>query len=633
MKKWKKKEQELLTEIYQNIDYCVGLKQRPFHYFDDKSFEMMINESVRRANSYNPPQPANDWRIAVNMPETEDKLQAILGFITANRPRVEISARSEQKLIDKRIGKALDVITDASLDSEDGDMKMTSGAQEVLTKGTVVMYEGYEKIYRTIKDEKKVDKKTGKVTYTEKKICDSKRPIQRLVPIENFYIPNFYEVDLQKQGYVIEREEMNYHVAAQVYGNYPNWKHVQTSKQIKITKEGNYFFYENWGERVYEETVEILHWYHRTKDLYIIVINGVLMTEIDNPIPFKHKNYPFSYAVCQRYAPDFFWGKSLSMRLLSRQDFLNNLVRLAADRGVMSLLPWFVTSEESNIMPSDIGPMEVITVSDVTQFREAKIDPMQQGDVQLINMFQDSMSRSAVDPSQQGQVTSATATAVQNARESAINSLGLIIRFLSWMTHNQTRQRISNILQYHVIGDLYDNKMKNPEFRVSDKKLSDGTMGDIIVRIVADKKDVPSPEKLAEEIAAADGKIEVIYVTIEELHNIDFYIKIIPTSRIAESRALTKALFIEAMQLMMQMFPDMVNRQKLAEKLLEVFDLESDLIDVEQLQEQMAGMMNPEEQQMMPQEEMPDMASQIVGDPLQSLGTMQNGIANNMSLA
>ena len=77
----------------------------------------------------------------------------------------------------------------------------------------------------------------------------------------------------------------------------------------------------------------------------------------------------------------------------------------------------------------------------------------------------------------------------------------------------------------------------------------------------------------------------------------------------------------------------MVNRQKLAEKLLEVFDLESDLIDVEQLQEQMAGMMNPEEQQMMPQEEMPDMASQIVGDPLQSLGTMQNGIANDMSLA
>lgn len=631
MKKWTKKEQALLTEIYQNIDYCVGLKQRPFHYFDDMSFEMMINASVRRANSYNPPQAANDWRVAVNMPETEDKLQAILGFITANRPRVEISARTDQKLIDKRIGKALDVITDASLDAEDGDAKMTSGSQEVLTKGTVVMYEGYEKVYRTIKDEKKVDKKTNKVTYTEKKICDSKKPIQRLVPIENFYIPNFYEVDLQKQGYVIEREEMNYHVAQQVYGNYPNWKHVQTSQQIKITKEGNYFFYENWGERVYEETVEILHWYHRTKDLYIIVINGVLMTEIDNPIPFKHKNYPFSYAVCQRYAPDFFWGKPLPMRLLSRQDFLNTLIRLAADRGVMSLLPWFVTSEESNIMPSDIGPMEVITVSDVTQFREAKIDPMQQGDVQLINMFQDSMSRSAVDPSQQGQVTSATATAVQNARESAINSLGLIIRFLSWMTHNQTRQRISNILQYHVIGDVYDKDMKNPEFRVSGKKLSDGTTGDIIVRIVADEKDIPSPEKQAEELAKSDGNVEVIYVTIEELHNIDFYIKIIPTSRVAESRALTKALFIEALQLIMQTFPDMANRQKLFEQLLETFDLDSEIMNMEQL-EQMAGGMLPEEQQMMPGE-MPDMASQIVGDPLQALGTMQNGIANNMSLA
>jgi len=631
MKKWTKKEQELLTEIYQNIDYCVGLKQRPFHYFDDKSFEMMINDSVRRANSYNPPQPANDWRIAVNMPETEDKLQAILGFITANRPRVEIDARTEQKLIDKRIGKSLDVIVDSSLDAEDGDEKMTMGSQDVLTKGTVIMYEGYEKIYRTIKDERKVDKKTGKVTYTEKKICTSKKPFQRLVTAENFYIPNFYEINVQKQGYVIEREEMNYHVAQSVYGNYPNWKHVKTSKQIKINKEGNYYFYENWGERVYDETVEILHWYHRTKDLYIIVINGILMTEVDNPIPFKHKDYPFSVAVCQRYAPDFFWGKPLPMRLLSRQDFLNNLIRLASDRGVMSLLPWFVTSDEANIMPSDIGPMEIIQVSDVTQFREAKIDPMQQGDIQLINMMQDSMSRSAVDPSQQGQVTSATATAVQNARESAINSLGLIIRFLAWMTHSQTKQRIANIIQYHVIDSIDEYGKKQSEFRVRDKKLSDGSTGDIIVRIVASDKDIPTPEAQADELARADKNVEVIYVTTEELSNIDFYIKIIPTSRVAESRALTKALFIEALQLIMQTFPDMANREKLFEQLLEKFDLDSDIMDLEQMQ-QMAGAMNPEEQQMMPQGEMPDMASQIVGDPLQALGTMQNGIANNMSM-
>lgn len=581
----KKQEQDRLTEIYNDMRDTWEIRHRGFNYFDDADLNEYINESVKRWNSYLPPRGAEDWRTAVFMPETRNKIIAIASFIASQRMRVELTARSKNSKSDKKLASLLKSLYDYSMDSDNGDQKFLLTTMEALIKGTAIIFEGYDYRIREVKKVTDINWETGEKKFTKEEIIDADNCTWDIIPLEDVFIPDFYEADIQKQPYIIIRELVSYTTAQSRYNKYPLFKHVKTREHFSTDeKEGNIFFYENWNGRTNEEDqVEILHYYRKSEDRHDIVANGVLLTDMDNPIIFDHKDYPFSKTVFEPMGVDFFYGKGLTQKIASEQDVLNTMYNMMLDRTYLSIMPFFFTSLMDEIEVDDIGPFQRVQVSDPSKIREANIASIQGGDIQMMEKIQESMNKSSVDPAQQGQVSGDTATAVLQARESSIQIMGLFMNFLGWMMYNQATQRLANILQFFP----KPNRLKNSEGKfaikenvMEDQMLSDGTTGIRIVRLVDDMKKVPNDIQREDEAIAeaekAEEAVEITYVTPQMLRDIDFKIKVVPASSIPETKSLRKAMALEYANTAFQFFPDMVNKPKVLEMINEVFDINSD---------------------------------------------------------
>lgn len=620
-------EQDRLRLIYNRMYDCIELRNQPFSYFDNQSLEEYINESVKRWNSYIPPRDATDWRTSVFMPDTRNKLLAILSFVAAQRQRAEFVARDKYHPVNKSMSAVLQVMYDYSMDAEQGDMKFINATLENLIKGTVVVWEGCEYSKRDVKKVKEYDPITGEYKTETEEMIDQDNCVQRVIPLEDVYIPNFYEPDIQKQPYVIIREEMEYTLFKDKYKKWQNFDYVQPRMYLTEDKEGDIFFYERWASRVDEDTIEVLNYYDKWNDTHNIVANGVLLTPVDRPIIFDHKQYPFAKTINEPMGIDFFYGKSVPQKILSEQDVVNTLYNMLLDRTYLSVMPWFLTSLEDEIEESEIGPLQRVQVSDVSQFREANIQQVGSAELQMFDRVRDSISSSTVDESMMGSVADGTATAVQHARESATRVLGLLIKFMSHLTYQQSRLRAANILQFYPAGSgmkggTDDKELK--EYRADNQTLSDGQVGLKVVRMVGDKKQAPEKRRVMEEVGRSDRPTEIIYITPRQLHMIDYDVKIIPTSSVAESQSLQKALGLEYNQVMLSAFPDMVNREKLFEYVNELFDQSPQEMKQDQ-QQQQAMLENAMAGEAQGEAATPEIAQQLMGNPEQSLGQLVQG--------
>lgn len=546
-------EKSRIDNIYTGFKDCENVRNQTYHYFNDKSLDNVINDAVKRYNSYLPPRDEGDWRANVNMGETRDKVMAILSFIGSQRMREELSARDKSSMVNKTLSQILQGLYDYSQDAEYGDQKFMLSVLEVLTKGTVFNFEGYERKVRDVKYVESKDWETGEVKTKKKQLVDFDGCVSKVIPLEDVYIPNFYELDIQNQERVYVTEHLPKYIFDTKYKNYKSHKYVKTGSAMPdFEKEGNMFFYESWSGRVDDDKVEVLKCYVKEEDRYDIVANGVLLTDLDNPILFNHKNYPFSKAVYEYYATDFFYGMGLPIKLLSRQDVTNTLHRMFLDRTYLSVIPWFITSLDDEIEESEIGPMQRVKVSDVTQFREANIQSIQQGDIRMVEMLQGSMDLSSVDQAMQGSVSKETASAYLGAREANIQIMSLFLNNLSWMRYEQTKQRIANILQFYPKPGPDSDQYKAKEIRQEGQTLSDGSKGIQIIRLINDSKVKKGTEldkngyrqKMLEDKETGD-KTEIFYITCNKLRNIDYDIKIVPTSSVPETKSLQKAMVLE----------------------------------------------------------------------------------------
>jgi len=228
------------------------------------------------------------------------------------------------------------------------------------------------------------------------------------------------------------------------YGSYPAAQYVPTKGMFVNDKSGEYYFWEDWSDRVDDPQVELVHFYEKTTDTYLIVANGVLLTEPDNPIMFDHKDYPFSVMRYETMAPDFFYGKSLPQKIVSPQDVYNELTNVMLDRARMSSMPALVTSLTSEIEEDEVGSFQIIQTADPNGLRELNFSANQPGDIQIAEGLRGAIDRSTVDSSVSGEVSGETATAILQARSANIQNLGLFLVNIYSFVYDHAKQRLAN---------------------------------------------------------------------------------------------------------------------------------------------------------------------------------------------
>src|SRR3569623_120112 len=405
-------EQQDILEVLNAWTTARNVIMRQYAYFNGRNLFEVIDDWTKRWNGYIPPlNPLVDqtnWNIFVNF--TRNAVISYLARVALNPVKANIVAVNKKTgLPNKKFAETLEDLNDYSSNNENGPKKQLAAAIECVVKGTVIVYEGY---LRNVQDEKvpvDYDQATGRITYQKKPRVIFDDCYQEVVPLEDFYITNPYQPDVQKQPKVIWRKLTTYDEAFAEFSHYRNWKYVIPGAYT-MAMEMNTFYRQAQLADLPMDSVEILRYYCRRTNTHIILVNGVCM--YSGPIPFKDGLYPFAKTVNEPFGVDFFWGNGHPGKYMGEQDLINSFTNMMAQKVTNSLLPTGLSSDLDDLIEDDVIEIgKIRQVSDVNKWKWWEAPTINAGEqamlTTVLNFAQQSANFGAADTTTPygGQVT------------------------------------------------------------------------------------------------------------------------------------------------------------------------------------------------------------------------------------
>lgn len=325
-----------------------------------------------------------------------------------------------------------------------------------LSSPASIGYTEYGEIMRTVKRDKG---ESGK--WIEEKIRDEAYPcfMDAVVPVDQLYIENFFEPDIQKQAWVIWRKVCSFSVAQEKYGSiYDNFKYVRPGIQT-IYDDANRVFYYVYDPNMRQEDVEEIVYWNKSLDLKIIMVNGIMLTSPDNPNPRNDKMYPFDKFFYEPINNRFFYGKSLSFKLQHDADIVNTLYQMVIDGTYLSIFKPMVNVGGEIIASDVIVPGAVTTLSDPNaDLRAINVGSDLKSGLETLSVVEKSINESSQEPLQQGQDQGGSQTAYEISRieQNANTVLGLFLQMIAKHVKDFGKLRLGDILQYMTVPEVVD---------------------------------------------------------------------------------------------------------------------------------------------------------------------------------
>ena len=381
----------------------------------------------------------------------------------------------------------------------------------------------------------------------------------KIIPLTNIRINNS-ATSIEDATEIIELETFDYESAKQQFSHFPNFKYVKKWKW----EENSFDFLEKDLSKeniksidnndISEECIVYYYW-NKPKDEYAIVMNWVLLTQYGNPIPYNHKELPYSRAIC-RFIPWSFWSKS-DVQLMKAAKKQKNIIRNALQDTVLinsSPIIKTVTSAWFNVEDFDVSPWAI------WEFQDEK----SANATQNMNVHWDINSALAYDAKLDEDITTLTGvdsrsllnTMTETATKTAVKKESALKRINAWLKliehealYRETKLKLELIKQYYkekeyFIVEWEENKPEPKVFwkyktiPIKDKKFNwKESEWD------SDKMDLEMDE--SEEVNWIVSDLELK----PELFNIDFEIEIRPASSIPFSESLEREKMAEIYQI------------------------------------------------------------------------------------
>jgi hypothetical protein len=333
-----------------------------------------------------------------------------------------------------------------------------------LTDPASIVYKEYGEVYRSVKREKVGNK------YKEESILDETLSgfKDTMVPVDELFIENFYEPDIQKQGWLIWRRVISYSLAEAKYGQKykDKFKYVKPGMQV-LFNDANQSFYQVYDQNMRPYDVEEVVYFNKTLDLKIIMMNGVLLTDVDNPNPRNDKMYPFTKFGYEIINSRCFYYKSLAFKLQQDANIVNSLYPMIIDGTYLNIFPAMVSTGGETIGSDVIIPGSVTTLQDTNADLRAIQNTNSQGlrvGMDTLLKVDESLNVTSADGQTPGLEPTSTQTAYQISRieQNAATVLGLFIKMISEYVKGYGKLAMGDILQYLTIIDA-DKITDKPE--------------------------------------------------------------------------------------------------------------------------------------------------------------------------
>jgi hypothetical protein len=489
-----------------------------------------------------------DYQYNVFDPITRDKVMAIISKTGGFYEAQFFNTNKRLAKISETITTVLSgFYTDSTRRLKEKEKNKLSMLAALITP-KAIWYEGWRYQKRTIREIEERDE-TGKIIKTSKKeISHYNGPYGELIPVQDFITGSLRERDMQEQPRVTWIPKTSMEKFRRLY---PTSKYPEASKvrpyNVLVSNELTEFIVRN---DLKEDEVEIIKYYDKWNDKFVLIANGVMLNAIDSPIPFAHKEYPFVWGGFEEINPWFIYDMPLPMKILDMQDVNNEVLNLTLDLVWRALNEVVLVKNGDEINDDELYGGGMIPVDDPSNFNKMEFGSSFgfQAGSSIMDRVRRSIESSSVDAvasGQSGSRPSVTAREVLAAREAAFEIASLFLQNMENMERNKAELRVKNQLdRYHRpiewerrIGENLAEQAI-PIFRelsVRDTRLDGGKRGTLHVNITESPRTAEELNK--ENIVNKKEMSQTIDVSPDVIREITFDVEIVANSSQKKSKS------------------------------------------------------------------------------------------------
>lgn len=584
-----KAEAEDIEWVYQEYalmrDVCLT---QTYPEFNNRTLKQFLDDCQKRANSFVPSkadQGKDDWQANVFTPTTRNKIKAHIASIAKAPPEISVTAYDKKNFPKVHQAEIMKNLVHSSYITGEQNPEVTifldgwNGA----INGTKYTYSGYLKVKNKVKLLKDYDVTTGEATWEEKEEIVEDKCIELDVPVQNLLFKNPYCRNLQDQSALIwvdyyDKDRFDFE-----FGNYKNAKEVKNHSQMLTQGDEQLFFGNYWKQRMgdkYKNLYEVVRYYNKLKDVYIVVVNGVLLLSVPLLWGRKRKKYPFASTIFEPFAnSNFAWGNSIVNILMAEQDVENALINSMVDKTFRSLVvPMLIgigNKDAFDLEDEYVTGDTKIYVDNVEQVKPMPIAQVNQSEIAMLKIIKGGLQEDSTDSVQGGASGSgSTAREIVIANERAEELKGLFFTMLKDLWIQKYNLRTLTILMNYsqaeasqIIGedDAQQFEEQYKTFHVPNAKLSDGSVGNMVVEVKKDQSQLSRPWELdtRETTMAMQGmKTEIVQITSDFLDDYEYVYQIESDSMYQKSKALQMAMLTEKIQGVAELFPEIFSANK-----------------------------------------------------------------------
>jgi hypothetical protein len=497
--------------------------------------------------------PTQSWKSNAMRPVVRNKVVSIAAHATAKLIFPKVFAYNEQSEEQEKAAMVMRDLIEWASEQNNYDKMSLHAVINACVNPASIMHVEYAEAYRTVKTDK--DEKTGK--WNTKEILDESNSgfILTPVPVDELYIADFYTEDIQKQEYLIWRRIQSYSMMKAKYGHYKNFDFVHAGVQV-IYNDANTSFYEVYDSNLRQTLCEEIIFYSESLDLKIVLVNGVLLTDRDEPNPRLDKKYPF---IKFYYEPldegRCFYGKSLAFKMQPDADIINTLYPMIIDGTYLNIFNPLIISGEEEIGSEVMIPGTTTTLinpeSSVVPLRVAQ--DIRQG-METLQKVEESLDKSSEQPLDVGSRATAYQISKVDAEKQTI--LGMFVKMISDYVRQYGSLIKSDICQYITLPEvdkiIDDGELIYKSIIVHDKQTDTGKVNRRIkFDLTSPSKDLTDDEELGysydilEEQGGEDTKQEICRVNPVLFRKLKYMVCISPDVMAPMSDDLERAYGLE----------------------------------------------------------------------------------------
>lgn len=625
-------------------------RDRHFEYFDGLDIIEYIEDCVRRFNTnVDEREDIEDWQAAIHDPFTRNKIMGVLGRVLEVLPIAEFTGEGTMNAPKARL---LTNLYDAVEELDDYEELMTCILLETIVKGTAIGYEDIEYQNKKYRDVKNIG---DEIIVTSKEEVITKL-YGAIVPLEEFYPSSVSIRKIKDMPYCFWRKVIPFSKFIEQFGHYKK-SEVVSGRQSSEGADYLPYYHDFIDRSVPEGSVELIRFYDKLNDEFIILANGVWLNPIVirgeesdseeiSPLPWNHKELPF-WDVKYEYFGDFFYGKSLADKLKTMQDVLNVLTNMLLDQSFLSIFPPLLTNgydsiEDDYLRPGRRTPVDTQGLPISQAFQILQTPTPSNWHQFILQYTRNIMEESSMDKVSQGvagQGDRTTAAEIRTAASAVAATLQMFGRLVNLGIKRKAMLKASNILQFgfnpkapiirRILGDTAEDDMKKAftTFTRNGVTLATGKRGTMIVELYQDKESLPKrgevKARAAVEQAESGKPIEIIAIEPNYIRNMAFNIRLVPNIKSEKTKEIQQAIQLEKVKVYKTFFDGMINDvELLAETAEKLGDDPTKIIKPEVMNPQ------PSEDKPMNQRLSENPSDATTNNMMRSTGGMEQGMAD-----